>query len=77
MILEAYERRLLAAQPGVERTAKTLLEAGERALARRYLTEQAHVAAADGMDLLDTLAENLELRTKLLHGIRMPEQVKP
>ncbi len=76
-ILEAYERRLLAAQPGVERTAKTLLEAGERALARRYLTEQAHVAAADGMDLLDTLAENLELRTKLLHGIRMPEQVQP
>jgi hypothetical protein len=76
-MLEAYEDRLLKAQPGVERTAKILQDAGERALARRYLTEQVHAAAAGGMDLLDVLADNLELRTRLLHGIRVPEQVHP
>jgi len=76
-MLEAYESRLLAAQPGVERTAVILLEVGERALARRYLTEQSHRAAADGMGLLHGLAETLELRTRLLHGIRTPEQVQP
>ncbi|MDA0707106.1 MAG: C69 family dipeptidase [Proteobacteria bacterium] len=76
-MLEAYEARLLAAQPGVERTAEILRKAGDRALARRYLTEQAHEAAANGMDLLDTLAEYLELKTRLLHGIRTPEQTQP
>ena len=76
-MLEAHDGRMLAAQPGVERTAEILLEAGERALARRYLTEQAHAAAEGGMRLLDALGGALEYRTKLLHGIRTPEEGKP
>lgn len=70
--LTAFEARQLAAQGDVERTAKILLDAKEEALAKRYLTEQAHVAAAAGMTLIDNLAASIESRTKLLFGIRAP-----
>lgn len=76
-LLEAHDDQLLAAQQGVERTASILLEAGEVELARRYLTEHAHAAAADAMRLLETLAEGIELRTRLLYGIRVPEAAGP
>lgn len=74
--LAAFEDRQLAAQPGVERTARILLEAREEALARRYLTEQAHGAAQAGMRLIDALATGIEARTKSLFGIRSPEEAK-
>jgi len=75
--LTAFDSRLLAAQPEVERTALILLKAGETALARRYLTEQAHAAAEDGLHLIEALAASIDYRTKLLHGIRLPEDATP
>lgn len=76
-LLEAHDRRMLDAQPGVEQTAKILLDAGEIGLARRYLTEQSHAAAADAMRLLEGLAAAVELQTRLLFGIRAPETAPP
>jgi dipeptidase len=75
--LTAFESRQLTAQPGVERTAQILLKANEEALARRYLTEQAHSAAGAGLHLIEALAESIEARTKVLFGIRGPEDVRP
>lgn len=71
--LEAFEERQLAAQPGIERTASILLEAGEDSLARRYLTEQAHAAAAEGLRLMEALAESIEMRTRMRYGIRVQD----
>jgi secernin len=75
--LTAFEGHQVAAQPGVERTAEILLKAGEGALARRYLTEQANTAARDGLHLIEALAEGIEARTKVLFGIRTPEDARP
>ena len=71
--LRAFDGGQIAAQPGVERTAKILLDAHEDALARRYLTEQSHTAAAEGLQLIEALADSIEARTKVLFGIRTPE----
>jgi hypothetical protein len=71
--LRAFDSRQIAAQSGVERTAKILLDAHEDALARRYLTEQSHTAAAEGLHLIEALADSIEARTKVLYGIRTPE----
>ena len=51
----------------VERTAQTLLEAGERELARSYLTSYCHTEASGGLRLVETLAESVEVRSKLLN----------
>lgn len=75
--LRAWDERQLAAQPGIERTAQILLKAGEDALARRYLTEQAHAAAGEGMRLIVALADSIEARTKVLFGIRPAESAGP
>jgi hypothetical protein len=75
--LTAFETRQLAAQPHVERTAEVLLRAKEDSLARRYLTDQAHTAAGDGMRLIEALAESIEARTKWMHGIRSAESDTP
>jgi len=76
-LLEAHDNRMLEAQPAVEQTATILLKAGETGLARRYLTEQSHAAAAEALRLLEGLASALELRTRLLYGIRAPESPSP
>jgi dipeptidase len=68
--LEGFEAHEVAAQEGVERTAQVLFAAHEDALAHRYLTEQANVSAAEGLHLLESLADGLEARTKALYGIR-------
>lgn len=70
--LAAFDRRQLEAQPGIESTAQILLKANQE-LARRYLTEQAHMAAGDGWRLIEALAEGIEARSKVLHGIRPAE----
>jgi hypothetical protein len=75
--LTAFEGRQLTAQPAIERTAQILLKAHEEALARRYLTEQAAMAAGDGLRLIEALAESIEARTKVLHGIRSAESDTP
>lgn len=71
--LDAFDARQLAAQEGIERTARLLLNAHEDALAHRYLTEQAHSSAGDGLHLIEALADGIEARTKVLYGIRTPE----
>jgi dipeptidase len=76
-LLDAHDQRMLQAQPGVERTAKILMEAGESGHGRRYLTEQSHAAAAEALQLLEGLAAAFEMRTRLLHGIRLPEAASP
>lgn len=68
--LAAFDQRQIDAQAAIERTATVLFDAGEEALARRYLTEQAHVAAGEGLRLIEALAESIEARTKVLFGIR-------
>jgi hypothetical protein len=71
--LAAFDSRQLALQPAIESTAQILLNAHEDALARRYLTDQAHMAAGEGLRLIQALAEGIEARTKVLHGIRSEE----
>jgi hypothetical protein len=44
---------------------------------RRYLTEHANTAAEDGLHLIETLADSIEARTKVLYGIRRPEDATP
>ncbi len=66
--MAAFDRRQLASQPAVERTAQVLLDAREDALARRYLTEQAHAAAREGHLLIEALAASIEARAKLKPG---------
>ena len=75
--LSTFDSRMLMAQSDVERIAALLLSAGEDALAHRYLTEQAHHAAADGLRLIEVLAESIEARTKLHYGIRVPDVDEP
>ena len=55
----------------------TYIAAGEAALARRYLTEQANAAAEDGLHLIEALADSIEARTKVLYGIRSAEDATP
>jgi dipeptidase len=74
--LRAFDGHQLAAQPDIERTARILLDAHEDALAHRYLTEQAHASAANGLRLIEDLAQSIEARTKVLYGIRTPEQLR-
>lgn len=68
--LTAFDRRQVAAQAGIERTAQILFDAREDALARRYLTEQAGMAAEEGLRLIEALAASIEARTRIIHGIR-------
>jgi hypothetical protein len=75
--LAAFDSRQLAVQPSIERTAQILLAAGEDMLARRYLTDQAHMAAGDGLRLIEALADSIEARTTVLHGIRDGESDTP
>jgi dipeptidase len=75
--LTAFDTQQIAAQPYVERTAEILLKAKEDSLARRYLTEQANMAAGEGMRLIEALAEGIEARTRWLHGIRPAESEAP
>jgi len=71
--LTAFDSRQIAAQRGIERTAQILLNAHEDGLASRYLTEQAHRSAAEGLHLLEALADSVEASTRVLYGIRVPQ----
>jgi dipeptidase len=75
--LDAFDTRQLAAQGAIERTTQILLAAHEDGLAHRYLTEEANRSAAEGMRLLEALADGLEGRTKAMYGIRTPETPIP
>ena len=70
--LTAFEGRLAAAQPTVERTALKLYESGEAELARSYLTYYSNTEAINGLRLGEALAASIEARTKAQFGIRTP-----
>lgn len=72
--LTGFEDRMLSDQAKVEQTAATLIEGGERGLARRYLTEYSHERAGDAMDLGNALLDSIEARTKLSDGIPHPDE---
>jgi dipeptidase len=75
--LTASDKRQIAAQDDIERTALVLLKAHQDELLTRYLTEQAHRAAADGLRLVEALANGIAARTQVLYGIRTPESTNP
>ncbi len=68
--LTAFESRLIDRRHTVERTADVLYEAGETQLAQEYLTEYCNNATMRGLRLGEALADSIELRTKVLFGIR-------
>lgn len=68
----AFEAKLAAAQPTVERTALKLYEAGEAGLARSYLTYYSNTEAMNGLRLGEALAVSIEARTKAQFGVRTP-----
>ncbi|HEY6740596.1 MAG TPA: C69 family dipeptidase, partial [Actinopolymorphaceae bacterium] len=70
--LSAFERRLRQDQPPVEQTAQTLIDAGKRDLARRYLTEYSHTKAAEAMRIGEALVDSIETRSKLDRDIPEP-----
>jgi dipeptidase len=72
--LTAWDTRQLAAQDDLERTALVLLKAHQDELLAHYLTDQAHHSAADGLRLIEALADGIEARTKVLYGIRPPQE---
>lgn len=70
--LTAFEDDMRSEQEAVESTARTLMGADKRNLARRYLTQYSHTQAAEAMDLGENLVASVEARTKLFHGIPEP-----
>ncbi len=75
--LTAWDTRQIAAQDDIERTALVLLKAHQDELLTRYLTWEANRAAADGLRLIEALANGLEARTRVLYGIRTRETTNP
>ncbi|HVJ43903.1 MAG TPA: C69 family dipeptidase [Dongiaceae bacterium] len=66
---EAAERKLLQAHPVIVDTAATLLQAGKPDRASEYLTYYCHTELRAALDLAETLAQGLDVRTRLLFGI--------
>lgn len=71
--ITAFEDRLIAAQPMVEKTADTLFEHGQEDLAVTYLTDQSGRAAMEALKLGNALLQSIAARTELLYGLRPPE----
>jgi dipeptidase len=71
--LNAIESQLFEKQATVERTARTLFDAGEAELAREYLTYYCNTEAMNCLRLGEALAESLDARTRVLFGIRRPK----
>ncbi|WP_395021920.1 C69 family dipeptidase [Dongia sp.] len=77
----AVERRLVAAQPSVLRTAEILLASGEPDLACGYLTYYGQSELMSALALAEALAASIEARTRARFGIRTdaepgaPEQI--
>jgi len=72
--LEAFERGMLEEIALVQDTAETLYAAGRPELGARYLDLFSTTRAAEGMDLGRALLASVEARTKLLHGIKTPQE---
>jgi hypothetical protein len=71
--LTAFENRMLVEQSVVDETAEILFAAKKPALARTYLTNYVHGKAAEALDLGTALLASIEVRTRVLYGLREPE----
>jgi len=71
--ITAFEDRLIAAQPMVEKTADTLFELRQEQLALKYLTDQSGHAAMAALELGNALLQSIEARTEVLFDLRRPE----
>ncbi len=70
--LTAFEDRLIAEQARVEAIATTLIDAGERQLARVALTRYVHGEAEEALELGGALLASIEARTAVIFGLRRP-----
>ena len=68
-VWNASEKRLLAEIPAVIRTARTLIDAGEPALATRFLTYFSSTELMKALDGAEKLGDALDIRIRALHGI--------
>jgi len=71
--LTAFENKLISQQELVERTARTLYQAGQDDLARHYLTYYGKTEALKALRLVEALSQSIELQTKVLFDIRQPD----
>ena len=72
--LTAFESGLIAEQETVEGIAQELFQAGKPELARAALTYYSRTEAMNGLSLVESLAQSLEARTKVLFGIQSPDR---
>jgi dipeptidase len=66
----AFEDQLISRQEDIESIALQLLHAGKPDLAQRFLTYYCETEALKGLRLARTLADSIEMRTRLRFGIR-------
>ncbi len=71
--LTAFEDRMIADQADLEATALALYGAGKPRLAEQVLTQYSHARAAEALDVGEALLASIEVRTRLLYGLREPE----
>lgn len=71
--LSAFEDGLIAEQEIVDDIATTLFSADKAERAGTYLTDYTHDRAADALDLGQALLDSIEARTRVLYGIREPQ----
>ena len=71
--LTAFENRMIADQPDLEATALALYAAGHSRLAEQVVTRYTHTRAAEALELGAALLASIEARTRLLYGLRTPE----
>ena len=67
--LAAFEAQWIGKQAGVKRTAHTLLETSHD-LAADYLTRVTSQTALEALELAEKLSASIEIRTRLLYGVR-------
>ena len=70
--LTAFENRLIAEQDTLVSTSEALFQAGKRDLALTYLTDYSARAGQDALALGNALLGSIEMRTRLLYGLRPP-----
>ncbi len=70
--LTAFENRLIAEQDTLVSTSEALFQAGKRELALAYLTDYSARAGQDALALGHALLGSIEMRTRLLYGLRPP-----
>lgn len=71
--LTAFENRMIDEQTDLEETAITLLDAGKPELASQVVTRYAHERAEEALAIGAALLGSIEMRTRLLYGVREPQ----